>query len=405
MKASLLLTLQAALAAVVLAAPTTPNRHQRRDTKDFDIVTAPSVDVAALLASIDLHADMDDVKSTYNNTQFAGFSGALTQAEADFLAAESDVLSVEPVVEIHALATRGSAPWGLQRISQTAKVSGSASARTFTYTYDDAALGSGVDVYVVDTGIYTAHSEFGGRAKTGWSYYSPSTDGNGHGTHCAGTIAGSTVGVASKANLIAVKVLDSTGSGTSTGLISGLDYVASTHATRKSASNFIASVASMSLGFESRSTAVETAVRNLAAAGVHTVVAAGNSATNACNSSPAALGGTGSSTVLGIGASNINDAVSSFSNTGPCVDVFAPGEAVISASNTGASAYQSLSGTSMATPHVAGLVAYFAVGQTSLRQSPSGMKSFVKSGAVAGVLTRNSAYVSGGNLVLANNGA
>ncbi|KKY16598.1 putative peptidase s8 s53 subtilisin kexin sedolisin [Diplodia seriata] len=204
MKASLLLTLQAALAAVVLAAPTgttTVNRHQRRDTKDFDIVTAPTVDVAALLASIDLHADMDDVKSTYNNTQFAGFSGALTQAEADFLAAESDVLSVEPVVEIHALATRGSAPWGLQRISQTAKVSGSASARTFTYTYDDAALGSGVDV-----------------AKTGWSYYSPSTDGNGHGTHCAGTIAGSTVGVASKANLIAVKVLDSTGSGTSTGV-------------------------------------------------------------------------------------------------------------------------------------------------------------------------------------------
>ncbi|KAL1616502.1 hypothetical protein SLS54_008405 [Diplodia seriata] len=178
MKASLLLTLQAALAAVVLAAPTTPNRHQRRDTKDFDIVTAPSVDVAALLASIDLHADMDDVKSTYNNTQFAGFSGALTQAEADFLGQKSDVLSVEPVVEIHALATRGSAPWGLQRISQTAKVSGSASARTFTYTYDDAALGR---------------------------------------THCAGTIAGSTVGVASKANLIAVKVLDSTGSGTSTG--------------------------------------------------------------------------------------------------------------------------------------------------------------------------------------------
>ncbi|OJD33738.1 peptidase s8 s53 subtilisin kexin sedolisin protein [Diplodia corticola] len=402
MKASLFLAFQAALTAV-LAAPA--RDRVRRDTKEFDLVAAPEADVAALLAEVNLNADMDDVKATYNNTLFKGFSGSLTQEEADFLNAKSEVLVVEPVVPIYALATRGSAPWGLQRISQTARVSGSASARTYTYTYDDTALGRGVDVYVVDTGIYTSHSEFGGRARAGYTVFSSNTDDNGHGTHCAGTIAGSTVGVASNANLIAVKVLDNLGSGTSTGLISGLDYVASTHNTRKSASNFIASVASMSLGFQSRSTAVETAVRNLAGAGVHTVVAAGNSATNACTQSPAALGGTGSTTVLGIGASNINDAVSSFSNTGPCVDVFAPGEGVVSASNAGANSYQSLSGTSMATPHVAGLVAYLAVGNAGLRQSPSGMKAAVKSGAVSGVLTRNSAYVSGGNLVLANNAA
>lgn len=180
MKTTLLLALQAAFAAV-LAAPAS-NRHQRRDTKEFDIVTTPEVDVAALLAEIELNADMDDVFATFNNTQFKGFSGALTQQEADFLNAKDEVLTVEPVVPIHALATRGSAPWGLQRVSQDARVSGSASARTFTYTYDDTALGRGVDVYVVDTGIYTAHSEFGGRARTGWSYYSSTSDGNGHGT-------------------------------------------------------------------------------------------------------------------------------------------------------------------------------------------------------------------------------
>ncbi|KAB2574152.1 putative serine protease protein [Lasiodiplodia theobromae] len=402
MKTTLLIALQAAFAAV-LAAPAA--NRQRRDTKEFDIVTTPEVDVAALLAEIELNADMDDVFATFNNTQFKGFSGALTQQEADFLNAKDEVLTVEPVVPIHALATRGSAPWGLQRVSQSSRVSGSASSRSFTYTYDDTALGRGVDVYVVDTGIYTAHSEFGGRARTGWSYYSSTSDGNGHGTHCAGTIAGSTVGVASNANLIAVKVLDSSGQGTSTGLLAGLDYVASTHNTRKSQSGFIASVASMSLGFEGRATAVETAVRNLAAAGVHTVVAAGNSNTNACTQSPSAVGGTGSSTVLSIGASTIGDAVASFSNTGPCVDVFAPGQDVISASNSGASTYRSLSGTSMATPHVAGLVAYFAVGNANLRQSPAAMKSFVKSGAISGVLTRNSGYVSGGDLVLVNNGA
>ncbi|KAK7702926.1 hypothetical protein SLS57_011180, partial [Botryosphaeria dothidea] len=134
-------------------------------------------------------------------------------------------------------------------------------------------------------------------------------------------------------------------------------------------------------------------------------VAAGNSNTNACNSSPSALGGTGSSTVIGVGASNINDAVASFSNTGPCVDVFAPGEGVVSAANTASTGYRSLSGTSMACPHVAGLVAYQAAAQTSLRTSPSAMKTYIKNGAISGVLTRNSGYVTGGNLVLANNGS
>ncbi|KAF4311653.1 putative serine protease protein [Botryosphaeria dothidea] len=384
MKAAFLLALQA------LAALAAPTLKRRENTKDFDIVTDASVDVDALLAELNLNPEMEDIFATFNNTLFKGFSGAITDEEADFLNSKSEVITVEPVVPISIAATRGSAPWGLQRISQSARVSGTVSARTFTYTYSDTQLGRGVDVYVVDTGIYTAHSEFGGRARVGYSYYASSADGQGHGTHCAGTIAGSTVGVASNANLIAVKVLGDDGRGTSTGLIAGLDYVASQHSSRQSASGFVASVASMSLGFESRSTAVETAVRNLAASGVHTVVAAGNSNTNACNSSPSALGGTGSSTVIGVGASNINDAVASFSNTGPCVDVFAPGEGVVSASNTASTGYRSLSGTSMACPHVAGLVAYQAAAQTSLRTSPSAMKTYIKNGAISGVLTRNS---------------
>ncbi|EOD44577.1 putative peptidase s8 s53 subtilisin kexin sedolisin protein [Neofusicoccum parvum UCRNP2] len=390
----------------VLGALAAPTQHRRRDTKEYDIVMAPSADVAATLATLNLNVDMQDIFATYNNSHFRGFSGAITADEVATLNAMPEVMTVGEVVEISIAASRTTAPWGLQRISQAETISSSKSttARTYTYTYSDTDLGDGVDVYIIDTGIYVSHSEFGSRASMGFTYFTSNTDGNGHGTHCAGTIGGSTVGVASKANLIGVKVLRDSGSGTSTSLLAGFDYVAAQHSAKSSSSGFVGSVASMSLGFNGRSTSVETALKNLVAAGVHAAVAAGNDAADACDYSPAAIGGSNSAVVT-VGAANIDDSVSYFSNSGSCVDVYAPGESVVSSYNTGTSAYATLSGTSMATPHVAGLIAYYLAGSSGL--TPAQMKAKVIAAAIDGVLSTddNPDYVSGGDLIIVNNGS
>ncbi|KAF2136685.1 uncharacterized protein K452DRAFT_237059 [Aplosporella prunicola CBS 121167] len=363
---------------------------------------SPDADVASTLAQLGLHVDHDAITATYNNSHFKGFSGAITVDEITTLNAMDAVAAVGEVIPIKLEATRGSAPWGLQRISQDPTISRgskSVTARSYTYTYSDAALGSGVTVYIIDTGVYASHQEFGGRASIGYTYYSnQKTDGNGHGTHCAGTIGGSTVGIASKATLVGVKVLDNSGSGTSTGLIAGFDYVAQQHSRTGGPS-----VASLSLGFNGRSTAVESALKNLVAAGVHAAVAAGNDAADACDTSPAALGGSNSD-VNTVGASNIDDSVAYFSNSGACVDVYAPGEDVVSAYNTGSSAYASLSGTSMATPHVAGLLAYYLGGNPGY--TPKALKALLKSSAVQGELGTSDApgYIRGGSLIIASNG-
>ncbi|KAF2088694.1 subtilisin-like protein [Saccharata proteae CBS 121410] len=360
------------------------------------------------MARLDLNADMEDVFALYNNTHFRGFSGAITADEVDSFIAMEDVLTVSEVVEITIDASRSTAPWGLQRISQDSTISSSKSttARTYTYTYSDSSLGSGVDVYVIDTGLLVSHTEFGSRATMGFTYFTSNTDGNGHGTHTSGTVGGSTVGVASKANLIGVKVLKDSGSGTSTSLLAGFDYVAAQHSSRSSDSNFVGSIASMSLGFSGRSTSVETALKQLVSSGVHAAVAAGNDAADACDTSPAALGGSNSNVVT-VGAMNIDDSVSQFSNTGSCVDIYAPGEDVVSSYNTGNSAYATLSGTSMATPHVAGLMAYLLVAEGSSVNTPAKMKKYLKNTAVTSELGTSDApdYISGGSLIIANNGS
>lgn len=230
----------------------------------------------------------------------------------------------------------------------------------------------------------------------GYTAYRTNTDANGHGTHCAGTAAGAVVGVASNAALIGVKVLDDNGSGTSTALLNGINYVIQQHnAAGRS------SVASMSLGFGARSSSVERAVLSMVNAGIHVSVAAGNSNTDACNSSPSALGGANSA-VVSVGASNIRDQVASFSNSGRCVDVYAPGQNVLSTWVGSTTAANVISGTSMACPHVSGLMAYYLAARGAM--SPAAMKQLIVSSAIRNELEPRSGLVAGGQLILANNG-
>ncbi|KAF2193523.1 subtilisin-like serine protease-like protein PR1A [Zopfia rhizophila CBS 207.26] len=244
-------------------------------------------------------------------------------------------------VDKRAYVTQSSSTWGLGRISHT-------NAGTSSYTYDDSA-GANTCSYVIDTGIYTSHAEFEGRATFLANYAGDgqNTDGNGHGTHVAGTIGSKTYGVAKKTKLYAVKVLDASGSGTNSGVIAGINFAANDQKTRSCPNG---SVANMSLG-GGKSTAVNSAAANAVAAGLFLAVAAGNDASNANNYSPAS-----EPTAFTVGATDSSDRIASFSNYGSVVDVFAPGVSILSTWNNGGT--NSISGTSMATPHVAGLGAY-----------------------------------------------
>ena len=258
--------------------------------------------------------------------------------------------------------------WGLDRIDQRNLPLNSLYSRNYA--------GAGVNVYIIDTGILASHGEFGGRVTSGYSSISDgrgSQDCNGHGTHVAGTVAGSNYGVAPSASLIAVRVLDCSGSGSTSGVIAGIDWVVENH------QSGVAAVANMSLG-GSRSAALDLAVARGVADGVVFVVAAGNSNANACNYSPAA-----ESLAITVGSTTSTDARSSFSNYGSCVDVFAPGSNITSAWHTSNSATNTISGTSMASPHVAGIAALALSANSSL--SVSGVASWITSTATAGVVT------------------
>jgi len=229
--------------------------------------------------------------------------------------------------------------WNLDRISETIlDLDG-------FYNYPDQS-GEGVDVYILDTGIYLAHNGFQGRAIFGWSAYSDQSDGNGHGTHVAGTVGSVLWGVAKKTTLIAIKVLDNSGSGSWAGVISGIGQTTQFYQTRKNPS-----VANMSLG-GGISTATDDAVRASIRAGVSYAVAAGNSNANACNYSPANV-----REAITAGSTTSTDNRSSFSNWGNCVDIFAPGSTITSAWIGNPNAILTISGTSMASPHLAGVAA------------------------------------------------
>jgi subtilisin family serine protease len=269
-----------------------------------------------------------------------GFTAFLTEAQALALSEDPDVAFVEEDSTVEALVTQTNPPWGLDRIGQRDLPLN----QTYSYTTN----GTGVNAYIIDTGIRRTHTQFGGRAFVGFDAVGDgqnTNDCNGHGTHVSGTVGGSTYGVAKNVRLFAVRVLGCNGSGTNSGVIAGVDWVTANHISP--------AVANMSLG-GGVSTALDTAVRNSIAAGVTYSIAAGNSNTDAANSSPARV-----SEAITVGATTMTDARSSFSNFGSVVDIFAPGSAILSASNASDTATATLSGTSMATPHVTGVVARF----------------------------------------------
>jgi len=307
-----------------------------------------------------------NVFGNYNITEnFLGYAAHLTKEEVELIRDDPIVMEVHPDTPVYAYGQQqtcdssqsNTRSWGICRVSQWGAV-GSNPLTTFKYNSQN--TGTGVDVYVIDTGIKLTHREFDGRAVWGANYVDTlRDDDNGHGTHCAGTIGGTTVGVARTCRLIAVRVLNGAGSGTNAGVINGINYVANTASSRNNPA-----VASMSLG-GGFNTAMNNAVASLVSRGVTTAVAAGNDNANACNYSPAS---TPSAVTVGATStdSNRRDIRSSFSNYGSCVDIFAPGSNIVSAGITSTTAYSTLSGTSMACPHVAGLAAVVLSRQPTL---------------------------------------
>jgi aqualysin 1 len=273
-----------------------------------------------------------------------GYAAEMTEDEALALSEDPRVQFVEEDQVYTADATQTGATWGLDRIDQRDRPLNG----TYVYNW----TGSGVRAYIIDTGIRTAHTQFGGRAAVSYDAFGGNgQDCNGHGTHVAGTVGGSTYGVAKSVSLRAVRVLNCSGSGSTSGVIAGVNWVA--------ANRILPAVANMSLG-GGASSALDTAVNNAINAGVTFAVAAGNSNANACNYSPARV-----AAAITVGSTTSTDARSSFSNFGTCVDIFAPGSSITSAWSTSNTATNTISGTSMASPHVAGVAALYLQGHTS----------------------------------------
>jgi subtilisin family serine protease len=290
----------------------------------------------------------------------------MTEEEAIALSEDPDVRFVEEDSVVEVSATQNNPPWGLDRIDERD--------RPLSGTYSYTRTGSGVNVYVIDTGIRRTHTQFGGRAFVGFDAIGDgrnTSDCNGHGTHVAGTVGGSTYGVAKAVRLYAVRVLNCSGSGTNSGVIAGVDWV-----TRN---RIRPAVANMSLG-GGASSALDTAVRNSIIAGVTYVVAAGNSNANAANYSPARVG-----EAITVGSTTSTDARSSFSNYGSVVDIFAPGSSITSAWYSGDTATRTISGTSMASPHTAGVAARYLQGNTGA--SPATVRNAIVSAATLNRLT------------------
>ncbi|CAL9444733.1 peptidase S8 [Streptomyces sp. DH-12] len=307
------------------------------------------------------------IERTYSKA-LNGYEIEASEAEAKRLAADPAVASVVQNRTFTITATQSNPPsWGLDRIDQRNRPVNRA------YTYPDSA-GQGVTAYVIDTGVRISHSDFGGRASNGYDAVdgdNVAQDGNGHGTHVAGTVAGNAYGVAKKARIVGVRVLNNSGSGTTAQVVAGIDWVAR-NAVKPA-------VANMSLGGGADST-LDAAVRNAVAAGVTFVVAAGNESTNASTKSPARV-----TEAITVGATTSTDSRASYSNYGSVVDLFAPGSSITSAWRTSDTATSTISGTSMASPHVAGAAALYLAGNPSA--TPAQVSSALTSSATTGVVT------------------
>lgn len=303
------------------------------------------------------------IKKQYH-AALSGFSAQMSQKDMRALLADDRVAFIEQDQIMRASATQSGATWGLDRIDQANLPLDS----NYTYTPD----GTGVNAYVIDTGIMVGHSDFNGRAQNGWDFVdndSVANDCNGHGTHVAGTIASTTWGVAKNVTVTGIRVLDCAGSGSNADVIAGVDWV--------TANAVQPAVANMSLGGGS-STALDNAVQAAIDSGVTFAVAAGNSNSDACIGSPNRVGD-----ALTVASSTSSDARSSFSSWGSCIDLFAPGSSIISTWNNGGT--NTISGTSMASPHVAGVVALYL--QDNPIANPAAVNAAIVGNAVSGKIS------------------
>lgn len=301
-----------------------------------------------------------------------GFAAELDAAGVAALRADPDVAYVEQDQVITLTTTQAGATWGIDRIDQRALP------LSTTYTYSN--TGSGVRAYILDTGIRFDHADFGGRATSGFDAVDGGSadDCHGHGTHVAGTVGGTQYGVAKGVNLVAVRVLDCAGSGATSGVIAGIDWV--------TANAVHPAVANMSLG-GGASSALDAAVNNSISSGVSYAIAAGNGLpilgihANACNYSPARV-----PAAMTISATTATDAKASFANYGNCVDFFAPGVSITSAWYTSATATNTISGTSMAAPHAAGTAALYL--QSNPGATPQQVRDALFGNTTKGIVTR-----------------
>ncbi|WP_433080034.1 S8 family serine peptidase [Dactylosporangium sp. CA-052675] len=304
------------------------------------------------------------VRRSFSRT-LKGFSAQLTEKAAKRLAANPLVDYVQQDKTVSIEGSEPGAPWGLDRIDQPNRPLDG------TYTYANTA--SNVTAYILDTGVRLTHSQFAGRARSGYDFVDNDTDASdcqGHGTHVAGTVGGTTYGVAKDVKLVAVRVLGCDGSGSYSGIIAGIDWI--TANAQKPA------VVNMSLGGDADGS-VDQAVRDSIASGITYAVAAGNANTDACTMSPART-----ADAITVGATDQTDTRASFSNYGSCLDIFAPGVSITSSSNASDTGTTVMSGTSMATPHVAGAAAlYLSANPTA---TPSEVRDALVAGATNGVV-------------------
>ncbi|KAK9763266.1 proteinase B [Basidiobolus ranarum] len=326
------------------------------------------------VANVNSQSDVEvnQIKHIYDADGFRGYAGRFQSEVVERIREMDDVAYIEADSMVYISDLQKNAPWGLSRISHREALS-FGTYNKYLYANNG---GNDVTAYIVDTGVNVDHEDFEGRAT--WGATIPDNDedkdGNGHGTHCAGTVAGKRYGVAKSAKIVAVKVLRSNGSGTMADVVKGVTWVITAHQqavleAQRAGKKHKGSVANMSLG-GGKSIALNEAVNSAVASGVHFAVAAGNDNRDACSYSPASA-----ESAVTVGASAIDDERAWFSNHGKCVDIFAPGKDITSTWIGSNVATNTISGTSMASPHICGLLAYMLSFESNSTITPKELKN------------------------------